>query len=70
VAVIADPVYVDTRGVVRAAGPHSPGPSLPKGEGGTWSKPSLFFSLLSLGERRAGEVRAGEAGTVRTEMND
>ena len=42
----------------RPGGPHSPGPSLPEGERGTKSKTFLPFSLLSLRERRAGEVRA------------
>ena len=52
--------------------PHSPNPSLPEGERGTRRNEHsllLFFSLLSLGERRAGEVRvypAGAAGVVAT----
>jgi len=30
----------------------------------------LSFSLLSLGERRAGEVRAGGAAPIRAEMKE
>src|SRR6185295_20180785 len=42
--------------------PHSPSPSLPKGERGTKPRRTLSpsFSLLSLWERRAGVVRASE----------
>ncbi len=47
--------------------PHSPSPSLPEGERGTRGShgsevipPNWLFSLLSLWERRAGEVRASK----------
>src|SRR6185295_2483387 len=49
-------------GPVEAA-PHHPGPPLPEGEEGAGKSKSIkiflssFFSLLSLGERRAGVVR-------------
>jgi hypothetical protein len=44
--------------VSAAAWPSLPYPSLPRGER---EKEKTFFSLLSLWERRAGEVRAQQA---------
>jgi hypothetical protein len=46
-----------------SVGPHLPDPPLPRGEEGedkTDQNLSSSFSLLSLGERRVGEVRADE----------
>jgi len=50
--------------------PHSPDPSLPGGREGNKKKKKvrgwfLFFSLLSLWERRVGVVRASEARRAR-----
>jgi hypothetical protein len=55
---------------MRAAGPHSPDPSLPEGERGIAARRSgpLSFSLLSLRERRAGVVRAFKGMTLRKSL--
>ena len=52
------------QGSVDASKPSLPYPSLPGGEREKKKLSWLSFSLLSPWERRAGEVRAGGAGTV------
>jgi hypothetical protein len=61
------PTVVPSWNLCRRRGPHSPGPSLPEGERGNKFDDFLFllFSLLSLWERRAGEVRASKGRKVR-----
>src|SRR5262245_19505304 len=52
-------------GTMSTAGPHSPGPSLPKGERG--ERPRSFFFIPSSPQGRGGvgEVRAGGAATLK-----